>query len=634
MASNPSGTSGARTFAVRLVGAATSIVVALVSVVTVGGLQCLRAQTTYTTVTPVRLRAAVVLPDMAIRPVALAQFDVVSVADSSRIQRVRTGLDGTVVLTVARERIRVRSVAPVRVGDSTYAWNVAFDLKDGGEEVELSNVNAQVSAFSATPRLARQLAPEREVFERVRSGVFRIEAGLGHGSGFLISDHGGLVVTNDHVVGTDPAPRVFIDSVTGYEAQIVARNREADLVVLRISESACVGCSRLALASGVAGLAATLIGERVLALGYPLSQQLTLTSGIVSSIRGRAIISDLNANPGNSGGPMMNFAGDVIGVITFGDFSFQRGPGVTGAIALEDLKALLQTVPERIAGLEPASSVEVPRMPTGEYSLSLVRSVADTTSLVAYRSVLGRSLGRFRVALNSPVINRVRQVAQAEAVGADRTAREAAAGVDLDERYYGAKSTREWERYVGALSSPVVTVAVEPVLAQTLWSLVLQAIETSQLGATASQLQLKFKGDVRNVRFYRNGIELKPIRGGHGPLEALANDRWVQLRDVADFGYYVISPFAFAPDSDGTPAVVTVAISDLINPDAIATFEIRGAMSARIWNDFIPFFQSTQVGSTVVLANPRLSKRITVRCAAPEGSCVATPIPPVWDRVP
>lgn len=634
MKAESSGTFGARGLAVRFVRATTNLIVALVSIVTVGGLQSLGGQATSMIVSPVRLRAAVVLPDMAIRPVALAQFEVVSVSDSSRFQRVRTGLDGTVVISVGRERIRIRSVAPVRVGDSSYSWNVAFDLRGGGEEVELSNMNAQVSAIAASPRLARQLAPEREVFERVRSGVFRIEAGLGHGSGFLIPDYGGLVVTNDHVVGTDRAPRVFVDSVTGYEAQIVARDREADLAVLRISESACVGCARLALANGDASLAATLIGERVLALGYPLSQPLTLTSGIVSSIRDRAISSDINANPGNSGGPMMNLAGEVIGVLTFGDYSSRGGPGITGAITLKGLKALLQMVPERIADMGPPSSVEVPRMPAGEYSLSLVQSVADTTSLDAYRSVLGRSLGRFRVAVNSPVINRVQQVALAEAVSADRTAREAAAGVDRDERYFGAKMTREWERYVGSFSSPVVSVAVEPVLAQTLWSVVLRALETSQLGATASQMQLKFKGDVRNVRFYRNGIELKPIRGGHGPVEALVDDRWVQLRDVADFGYYVISPLAFAPDSDGTPAVVTVAISDLVSPDAIATFELRGAMSARIWNDFLPFFQSTQVGSTVVTANPKLSKRITVRCSAPEGGCTATPMPPVWDRVP
>ena len=64
-----------------------------------------------------------------------------------------------------------------------------------------------------------------------------------------------------------------------------------------------------------AGEGLVVTGERVLAIGFPLNQEMTLTTGIVSGVRDGAIISDVNINHGNSGGPMMNLAGEVVAFV-------------------------------------------------------------------------------------------------------------------------------------------------------------------------------------------------------------------------------------------------------------------------------------------------------------------------------
>ena len=95
-------------------------------------------------------------------------------------------------------------------------------------------------------------------------------------------------------------------AVTRVPAAVLARDREADLAILRLPSGRCASCPHLTLATAKAGEGLVVTGERVLAIGFPLNQEMTLTTGIVSGVRDGAIISDVNINHGNSGGPMMN----------------------------------------------------------------------------------------------------------------------------------------------------------------------------------------------------------------------------------------------------------------------------------------------------------------------------------------
>ena len=177
-----------------------------------------------------------------------------------------------------------------------------------------------------------------EVVERVGPGVAAVrlhgakgDASLGGGSGFLFTPDG-YVLTNSHVVraGKPPASarpdlrhQVSLADGREFDARWVGDDPDTDLAVLSID-----GLSRGALAHASLGRSAGLKrGQIAIAIGNPLGFEHTVTAGIVSAL-GRSmrtstgrlipdvIQTDAALNPGNSGGPLLDSNGDVIGVNT------------------------------------------------------------------------------------------------------------------------------------------------------------------------------------------------------------------------------------------------------------------------------------------------------------------------------
>lgn len=577
----------------------------------------------------VGVRAAIVLPDMTVRPVPLHAVEVIPLDSATGAAvTLRTGLDGSVQSSMLPGRYRVRSVQPLALNDSLYRWDVVHEVPAGGASLELTNANATVAAAApaAKPTTARQVAPEREAFEKVKRGVFRVEAGLGHGTGFLISVPGAaepLVVTNDHVVYGQTRASVYLDSITRVPAEVVSRNHEADLALLRIPAGRCATCPRLPLAAPVNGEPLVVAGERVLAIGFPLSQEMTLTTGVASSIRDGAIISDVNINPGNSGGPMLTADGTVVAVNTFGESSGRVGPGVSGAVAITRLTSMLVEAAGKLQALGPLADRALPVVPRTVYPLTALKAHADTVQPKTYRKLLERSAGNFTLNTSTPVLYRVAQRIAEQEVTGDRRKRERRGNVAAAEQYSEVNEARDWEQYVGDAQTPVVTIAITPKVGETFWSAMGRGMQAASGSYVISPAQMKFKGDVRGARFYRNGVEVEPIRGGHGPQAVRIDNAWVRLKDVADMGYYVLPVEAFAPDTaTGAPARVTIVVQDLKNPNSLSTTDIEDAASARVWNDFGPYFQAIAPNEKWRPADSRLkSPKVPLRCDAATAAC-------------
>ncbi|MEX2181055.1 MAG: trypsin-like peptidase domain-containing protein [Gemmatimonadaceae bacterium] len=172
-----------------------------------------------------------------------------------------------------------------------------------------------------TERVQRAAATPFDLFFGARSGE-QVAAGIG--SGFIVRDDG-IIVTNAHVVAGASRVSVALQDGTTFPAIVVGEDELNDLAVLRIDASglptAPLGTSR-----------GMLIGEWVVAIGNPYGFLLgnpepSVTAGVVSGVgrnlTGRGdgpgvyvdmIQTDASINPGNSGGPLINAAGEVIGV--------------------------------------------------------------------------------------------------------------------------------------------------------------------------------------------------------------------------------------------------------------------------------------------------------------------------------
>jgi len=164
-----------------------------------------------------------------------------------------------------------------------------------------------VSVLPALEALPPHLA---RVADRLQQVTVEIESPGGGGAGILWAPD--LVVTNAHVAR---AARVGLADDRQVEARLVAADRRADLALLRLPR---VGLAPAALADSDA----LRVGALVVALGHPLGLRRTLTAGVVHafapSLPGgrRWIHADLRLAPGNSGGPLADTAGQIVGINT------------------------------------------------------------------------------------------------------------------------------------------------------------------------------------------------------------------------------------------------------------------------------------------------------------------------------
>ena len=217
-------------------------------------------------------------------------------------------------------------------------------------------VNISTRQAITIPR-NRGLPPGFEEFFRrfggevPQGGDENVQRGDSLGSGFIIS-HDGFVVTNNHVVA--PArDNAVVESITvtlhdgtEYPAELVARDQASDLAVLRIRPTGSLPFVRFGDSRQVR------VGDWVIAIGNPFTLGGTVTAGIVSALHrnlnagnyDRYIQTDAPINSGNSGGPMFDLHGNVIGINTALISPTGGNVGIGFAIPAEQARPIVESL--------------------------------------------------------------------------------------------------------------------------------------------------------------------------------------------------------------------------------------------------------------------------------------------------
>ncbi len=187
-----------------------------------------------------------------------------------------------------------------------------------------------------------------DVVALLRPSVVYVEVelspfGAGSGSGVILTGDG-YVMTNYHVIEDYTSIQVTLSGGDSYSATVIDGDRDLDLAILKLDSN------RDDFPAATLGDYEDItIGEGVIALGFPfptdLGEELSVSSGIVSSLRsslsfvdGEFIQTDAAINSGNSGGPLVNLKGEVIGINTL---VYTDGEGLGFAIPVNDMKEFI-----------------------------------------------------------------------------------------------------------------------------------------------------------------------------------------------------------------------------------------------------------------------------------------------------
>jgi putative serine protease PepD len=216
---------------------------------------------------------------------------------------------------------------PIRILSGVAALLVAAGLGAGGGAAlyagvapeRTQTVVREVPANDSTPIADQSGSAVSQVYRQARKGVVVVKLGNGQGSGFVY-DTQGHVVTNQHVVDAGGSISVTFWNGKTYQAEVVGSDPSTDLAVLRVDAPAAV-LTPLELGDSDA----LTVGEAVVAIGSPLGLEQTVTSGIVSALHRQmtapnnftindSIQTDAAINHGNSGGPLFDLEGNVVGV--------------------------------------------------------------------------------------------------------------------------------------------------------------------------------------------------------------------------------------------------------------------------------------------------------------------------------
>ncbi len=388
-----------------------------------------------------------------------------------------------------------------------------------------------------------------QLYESSSPAVVQVTTQDGSGSGFLVTPLG-HIATNFHVIRGSKYLAVQFPDGRKVKAAVAAVNPHYDMAILKVNSEVVSGMRPLPILPPEKD-GTIKVGVPVVAIGSPLNQKFLMTQGILSKVDETTVLGDFLLQAGNSGGPLLNLDGEVIGINTFGEAN------ISGAIRVDALRDFLSSA--ELVGestqLEPSAD-QLRSISASRYPIDVLNHKIDTESLdlSAYRV----RAGDFNVTVITPVLIGKIQVLTEKKRAMNRQERRGKNISDsphgLEEPYY------EWHRSTETSLDYAVTFEIRPQTGLTKRS------RTSMILWPVSILgrrrEMEFKGEFLEFRLYRDGKLIEPIMPGRQVIQG--SDRNSRLIDQAYAGSYIYAPEEFLTGDEFKMQVI-----DARNPHAI-----------------------------------------------------------------
>jgi S1-C subfamily serine protease len=518
---------------------------------------------------------SVFLVDAELNVKAVPRHALVFTGPQGTSVRAVTGLDGKVEVALPPGDYKLESERPLDFQRRSYKWSLAVTVKSGEKKaLELSTDNAVVTELAP----AVPVSDLPSLFKEWEGSVVTVWSDLGRGTGFVVDD-GGLIMTNQHVIHLGQYVAVQFDEKTKVMAVAVAEDPERDIAVLWVSPKAVAGHKAVKPMFDLQGVEE---GHQVFTIGSPLSQRKVMTTGIISRIEARAIISDININHGNSGGPLFSMAGDVLGITTFGDFTSAGGPGISGVIRMSEATSLLEKAREVMRTGTPPDAAPLPVEPRDPYPPAALKDAVASGQIDPGHYVLGT--GDFSIQFITPVLQAALQAkAQAELYKEQaKRAKKAGAAAPQNSVPSPLGDLRNWGEYVGD-NRAVLFIQATPKLKEGFWGGLARGLAEAG-GNYGGPAKLKFSTDFVSMKLLCGSTEVPPIHPGRIEYsESVANWR-VKVHDAAYAGFYTYPADAIGPHCSS----VTLQLVSLKKNGEPQAKEVSAKIVTRIWQDFDP----------------------------------------------
>jgi S1-C subfamily serine protease len=497
----------------------------------------------------------------------------------------RTSFDGTAELALAPGRYRITTPDGIQFQTRRYRWDQEIAVSGTSNLLELSNDNAV--AISSSPAATEKPKPAGELtdlFKKYQNSVVTVWSDFGHGTGFIVDAESGLILTNHHVVGATEYAAVQFDEKRKVEAKVVAFDVDADIAVLCANLEAFPEAIAAPLAKPI-GRPAVSEGDRVFTIGSPLNQRKIMTSGLVSKIEARVILSDIRINHGNSGGPLFTMNGTVVGLTTFIDED-GAGEGISGIVRIEQAKLLLERARTKMRDMKTPTARLLPVEPAVTFPVDALKSSLEARKFDESPYVFRQ--GDYDVAIDTPILvyqvnerYRLKEMAQKE----KRTTRTARA---IKGTFRPLDDFKNWADSLGAYK-PVIHIEASPRLGRDIGL----KFDSKRL-KNPNAMRLKFKTDFYRMKLFCGTQEIEPITPGKGPMEIDYHTQSYEISDATFRGFYTYPYDAISPECSS----VTLQLFSEKEPDKPVIKVLDAKTVERVAADFKPYRETLKESRT------------------------------------